>query len=102
MDMIKFLSKCGLKFGVPGGNFFLYIYNFCQSKQESGGDEKDFEVKLVTLFDQLERSELLRMELPDVDYYGYVSEYLRRHQAAFRIQRWWRKIRRCNEKGFND
>lgn len=96
LEIIVFLSKCGLKFGVPGGKFFLYLFEYCQKKEE--GDSHEFEVKLVCLFDHLlgERTEILNYDIPQTNCYHHVIDYLTRHQAAFRIQRWWKKLNRFN------
>lgn len=94
LEIVTFLSKCGLKFYIPGGSFFMYVFEYCRSKEDETNDEKEFEVKLVTLFDHLlgyeNRTDLLQNAVPEVTYYQQVTSYLTRHKAAVKIQSWWR------------
>jgi len=107
MDIISFLFKIGVKLMLPRGIFFLYLYKFCEKKQneakteaEKVADEKYFEERLKKLFDYLlvteERYEILRFDLKPIEnqgIYQQVTNYLKQHYAALKIQTTWRMHR---------
>lgn len=92
LDMIIFLSKCGLKFSLPGGKIILHFIEYFKANDDS--DQEEFEEKLVTLLDSLlgYHKEILKDSLvSDISYYDRLKNYLVQHQAAYVIQNWWRK-----------
>lgn len=102
LEMIEFLSKCGLRFYLPGGSLMLGLYEYCygnQTKEEEMLENIEFQTKLIALVDCLiglnQGSDLILnenpMELKSKGYYTVVSDYITRTQAAIRIQRWWRR-----------
>jgi len=101
LEMIEFLSKCGLRFYLPGGGLMLGLYEYCygnETQEEEMHENIVFQTKLIALVDCLigldDGGDLIleenQKELASVGYYSVVSDYISRTQAAVRIQRWWR------------
>lgn len=66
-EMIIFLSKCGLKFYVPGGTFILKIYDYWRPDIHTA---QEFNDDLHLLFDQILKEgkmELLKNIIPRVE-----------------------------------
>jgi hypothetical protein len=101
LEMIEFLSKCGLRFYMPGGSLMLGLYEYCygqESKENEMRENLEFQTKLIALVDCLidldGGSDVILTEnqkkLNQSGYYSVVSNYIYKTQAAIRIQRWWR------------
>tara|TARA_R100001163_G_C5059280_1_gene195957 strand:+ start:1630 stop:2109 length:480 start_codon:yes stop_codon:yes gene_type:complete len=99
LEMIEFLSKCGLRFYIPGGSFILGLHEYyygTESKEEKIMENIEFQTKVISLVDCLigldGGGNIILAENPkELGGLGVIGDYICRSQAAIRIQRWWRK-----------
>lgn len=109
LEIISFLLKCGLRFGLPGGKLIMYLYEYCQKKiidDSNHVSEEYYERKLRELFDYLlvteNQTDLLVWKLDYIEkkkpsVFEKLTTYLKQHCAALKIQLWWKRKQQHQE-----
>lgn len=97
IEMLIFLSKCGLKLYLPGGGMVLYLWQFYQpnNKKEEAEENARFSGKIMQVIDHLSEhhADQILQKTPtreEIMAHQDISDHLERNQSAIIIQRWFR------------